>query len=547
MKFRRKTLLSPSVFLVLISCLMSPVAAFSEQLSPGALSLLLMSGSSYANTGAIYGQVKSTSGTNLAGVKISVSGSEVTESNGSAYFSHPGITPADRVVVTFSKEGYVSTTANVRIQSNQITYIDPVMSLVGTSANYTGSELTLNNGGGSITLPASSLVDSSGNPFSGTAKATFTAFDPTVDAERNAFPGDFIGRTSSGEDIPILSYGFFDITVTDADGNELQLVDGETAPYSIPIPADILASAPATMPLWYFNEANGRWEEEGTVTKVGTNYVGSVPHFSIWNNDVGYDRSYVTGRVVCSGIPIQGARVTFKGISPRNCWDSGESSTPATGTFRVPVDADSVVDYWIKKDTFESSPIRFTAAAANGVHDLGDIEFCPNLPSVVFTLTWGENPSDLDSHLLTPSGAHIYYAHKTDDGASLDYDDTSSYGPEHVAITTLNDGEYLYSVHWYSGAGTWATSGGVVMMTIDGGSSYTLGAPSAGAPTRAYPSGSAANYWDLWKLTVQSGQVTNVTTVNRLTDAISSRAATDISSHAATLPNKSAEYLEQHK
>ncbi len=521
------------VLLSLICCFISPVTGFSQQLTPGALSILLLSGNgqNYANTGAVYGQVKSTSGSNLADVKVAVSGLEETQSNGTGYFSLPGILPADRVVITFSKDGYVSTTANARIQANQVTFLDPVMARVGTTASYTGSELTLDNAGGQITIPAGSLRDSSGNPFNGTATASFTTFDPTNDAERNAFPGDFIGRTSSGEDIPILSYGFFDITVKDADGKELQLANGTTAAFSIPIPADILATAPASMPLWYFNETNGRWEEQGSVTRVGNNYVGSVPHFSIWNNDVGYSRSYVNGRVVCNGIPVQGARVTFKGISPRNCWDSGESSTPADGTFRVPVDANSEVDYWIKKDSIQSIPARFTSADNNGELNFGDIQFCPDLPKVVFTLTWGENPSDLDSHLWTPNNAHIYYSNQAEDGAGLDYDDTSSFGPEHITITELHDGEYLYSVHWFSGSGTWSSSGAVVIMTIDGMGSFTLGAPSAGEP------GNSGSYWDLWKITVQNGQVTNVTTVNRLSQTAS----------RGMLPKKDPEYLEQHK
>jgi Carboxypeptidase regulatory-like domain len=538
MKLNLKALITRLTTLTFVSLFIFPVLAFSQQNQTGALSLLLLSGDNYANTGSIYGQVKSTNGSNLFDVQISVSGQVATRSNLLGYFSVPGIAPAERVVVTFSKEGYVSTTANVRIQANQITYIDPVMGPNGTTGNYSGNELTLSHNGGQIVIPAGSLVDSSGTPFSGPATAAFTVFDPTMDAERNAFPGDFIGHTSSGQDIPFLSYGFFDITVKDSAGNKLQLAPGRIAEFSIPIPASILATAPVTMPLWYFNEANGRWEEKGTVTKAGNFYVGSVPHFSVWNNDVGYNRSYVTGRVVCNGVPVQGARVTFKGISPRNCWDSGESSTPPDGTFYVPVDANSVVEYWVKKDTFQTTPVQFTSLDTDGVLNLGDIQFCPILPAVVFTLSWGENPHDLDSHLLTPSGAHIAYYNKTEDGAALDYDDVTSYGPEHITITTLNDGDYFYSVHWFSGTGTWGTSGAIVVMTIDGVGSYTLGAPSAGDPA-------TTRYWNLWKLTVQGGQVTNVTTLNSLSDGFT--ALSTMGQTSTTLPIKDAQYLEQHK
>lgn len=74
-------------------------------------------------------------------------------------------------------------------------------------------------------------------------------------------------------------------------------------------------------------------------------------------------------------------------------------------------------------------------------------------------LTWGSSPSDLDSHLTgpNPDGGrfHVYYA--WDDFyygdslyAALDFDDTSSYGPETITIYNQTGGLYRYSVHDYS-------------------------------------------------------------------------------------------------
>jgi len=71
-------------------------------------------------------------------------------------------------------------------------------------------------------------------------------------------------------------------------------------------------------------------------------------------------------------------------------------------------------------------------------------------------LTWGETPSDLDSHLTGPNTNgdrfHIYFANQTPDGvgANLDVDDVTSYGPETITITESREGLYRYSVHNYS-------------------------------------------------------------------------------------------------
>jgi len=88
-------------------------------------------------------------------------------------------------------------------------------------------------------------------------------------------------------------------------------------------------------------------------------------------------------------------------------------------------------------------------------------------------LTWGEIPRDLDSHLVGPArspenpGAcfHVCYYNKSywcknqadnsfDKVASLDIDDTTSYGPETVTIVEARSDEvYFYSVHDYTNGG----------------------------------------------------------------------------------------------
>lgn len=70
-------------------------------------------------------------------------------------------------------------------------------------------------------------------------------------------------------------------------------------------------------------------------------------------------------------------------------------------------------------------------------------------------LTWGEDPSDLDSHFSGPTSAgdrfHVYYSNRTyGDTANLDVDDVSSFGPETVTVKSFINGMYRYSIHNYS-------------------------------------------------------------------------------------------------
>jgi hypothetical protein len=67
-------------------------------------------------------------------------------------------------------------------------------------------------------------------------------------------------------------------------------------------------------------------------------------------------------------------------------------------------------------------------------------------------LTWGETPRDMDSHLYTPTGCHVFFGQKQckSGEAGLDTDVTDSFGPETVNIHKLKPGVYRYKVHAYS-------------------------------------------------------------------------------------------------
>lgn len=91
------------------------------------------------------------------------------------------------------------------------------------------------------------------------------------------------------------------------------------------------------------------------------------------------------------------------------------------------------------------------------------------------TLQWGDNPSDLDSHLTgelpedTGGGTfHVFYANAAagfydgDYVAFLDHDDVSGNGFETITFQMQPGDTFRYYVHWYNGYGTWGGSNAVV-------------------------------------------------------------------------------------
>ena len=67
-------------------------------------------------------------------------------------------------------------------------------------------------------------------------------------------------------------------------------------------------------------------------------------------------------------------------------------------------------------------------------------------------LAWDSDGTDLDLHLVTPDGAHIWYGnHVAANGAALDVDVTTGYGPEIFALPAPIKGQYLVYVNYYGG------------------------------------------------------------------------------------------------
>lgn len=74
-------------------------------------------------------------------------------------------------------------------------------------------------------------------------------------------------------------------------------------------------------------------------------------------------------------------------------------------------------------------------------------------PHVRVVLSWDSDGTDLDLHLITPGGEHVYYgARQARDGAALDVDVTTGFGPEIIASPSQQRGTYLVYVNYF-GAG----------------------------------------------------------------------------------------------
>lgn len=191
-------------------------------------------------------------------------------------------------------------------------------------------------------------------------------------------------------------------------------------------------------------------------------------------DDSGSSTVAITGTVVdaSTGNPITDAKITLNPVSghglPQTVVtdESGEyTGHIAKGNYSVSTSADGYV-----------SDSRLVTVNADGqVMNITLIRHTSSTTEYKAVLTWGESPRDLDSHLIGSDGInepyHVYYsspdAYSPDSDkviASLDHDDTTSYGPETVTFDVSSNGTYSYYVHNYSQDGNMNQSGAEVRL-----------------------------------------------------------------------------------
>ncbi len=183
----------------------------------------------------------------------------------------------------------------------------------GTFDASTGGTVSLGTGG-KLLMPATAVTDAGGVAYAGMVNVAMAWINPTASNLPEIIPGDLRGITTGGEERGLETYGMLGVELTTPGGQPLKIASGKKAELTFPIPAALGAAAPATIDLWHFDEIKGRWIQEGTATKSGSNYVAQVSHFSFWNCDAPFPLIDLCMTVVnaANNLPIVNAPVRIK-------------------------------------------------------------------------------------------------------------------------------------------------------------------------------------------------------------------------------------------
>lgn len=421
---------------------------------------------------------------------------------------------SDRAVVRVESNGFAENIRIARVVGGQSTPLTVRLVKVGvtqTVAVASGGTITVPNSVAQVIIPANGLI-----PQAGEAPAENVGIRVTpiaVATTTSDMPGDFTA-SAGGNIMRLVSSGAMGIAARDGNNVQYDLAPGTTMTIRIPV-STRSATVPTTIPLFYFDRVTGRWVQDGQATLAGTGadryYEGTVSRLSYWNADQVIETVFVNGCVKTQdGQPAGNALVESDGIDYSG---SSQVYTETDGSFRLPIQKNGRATV----TALVGTQLTNTASAGPSASDF------PLDPCLVTTvsaggfnikLTWGASPSDIDSHLFTPNGDHVYFGDK---GAlsglpfvNLDVDDTTSFGPEVVTLTKVMQGTYVYAVHNFSGTQSPGITGSPTRVEITRDGNTTVFAPTTGEGTKVW--------WHAFNIEVDAQCNVSVTPVNAWLD-----------------------------
>lgn len=277
---------------------------------------------SHANiwkTAGVTGQVIEANGKPVDGAEVKF-GNSTTQTDINGYFSFANVSfSTGEAFVTVKKQGFFTGSRTFYPRqggSNNYVKIRLLPRLkVGSIDAGSGGEVELRNGM-TIELPANGIATAGGGSYSGDVEVSTAYLDPTASDINERMPGDLRGIVTGNNQVILKSFGMVAVELNSPSGQPLNIKPGSAATLTFPIPASLSGTAPATIPLWYFDETTGLWKAEGLATKQGDQYVGQVSHFSFWNVDVPCQFIKLSVKIVSpANEPVAGAKVRITSLA----------------------------------------------------------------------------------------------------------------------------------------------------------------------------------------------------------------------------------------
>jgi len=265
------------------------------------------------------GEILDENGNPLQNVEITVGAKKtITDENG-VFIVRDASVEERKAYLKATKTGYFNGSRTMIVQEGKLHFATIQLLekiTIGTFETAAGGAVDFE--GVKLNFPANGIKLKSGGTYTGQVNVAAKYLDPTADETVLRMPGDLRGLNDKNEEFALATFGMMAVELTGAGGEELQVADDSEVEVRTPVPASYLGAAPATIPLWHFDEEVGMWIEEGSAILEGNEYVGTVSHFSFWNHDFPYPLVDIKGQIVDEdGNPLPNVQVKINVVDEK--------------------------------------------------------------------------------------------------------------------------------------------------------------------------------------------------------------------------------------
>ena len=338
-----------------------------------------------------------------------------TDANGIAIIENASV-KEKLAYLTATKSGYFLGSRSVRPQTTGSNEIKIMLLQKDVVASFgAGSPTTVDLSSGLSIDFKGAFINNAGDAYTGVVNVAIKHLQTGSADFSDQMPGSLYAQNASDNAGILESYGMAAVELFSPSGEELQIANGSDATIHMPVDASQLANAPATIPLWHFDEVAGYWIEEGEATLTNGEYVGNVNHFSFWNCDDFYIDATLDGSVVdASGNSIPYAVVEI--ITP-NASTIGTSNS--MGQFFTYIPANVSVTFNIFDNCGNQLTTWTNTFTANSTNTHSFTVSTANLNTVSGTLLDCNNNSITNGYAVINIGGSNFYPNITNGAFSI--------------------------------------------------------------------------------------------------------------------------------
>ena len=254
------------------------------------------------------GQIIDESNNPISGATVKI-GSATKQTDANGFFIIKNASVNEKMAyVTATKTGFLDGSRSLVPTAGSNNLKIMLLSSAVTQTINSGASSTVTLANGTKVVFDGTFKTETGVAYSGAISVIVKHLDPADPNVGLKMPGMLLAQNNSGAAQALKTFGMIDVVLLGSGGQKLQIAN--PAQIEMPITATQLASSPATIPLWHFDQTAGYWIEEGLATKTGNVYKGTVSHFSWWNCDYPYAQATLNIKVVnSSNVPLTNIRV----------------------------------------------------------------------------------------------------------------------------------------------------------------------------------------------------------------------------------------------